>query len=241
MFDVERLLGQMLSKGMNQATGGLGESLGSGLGAVTGGIGSSVGKGALGMGALGLAFAAWDHYKEKQADAAPAMPPPLPASAMPPPPPGAYGAAPQAYAPAPMAAPMALPAAAAPIANAALVDESQARERDAQHLISAMIAAANADGQIDAEERSHILERAMSANLSGSTQAFLLAELKQPKSLNEILSATPSALRREVYGASVLALQVDNQAEHDYLLRLAQGLQLSPEHVAEIKTAIGRA
>ena len=135
MFDVERLLGQMLG---GSAVGRMASSAGSGLGAVNGGLGGGLSKGALGIGALGVAWAAFEHFQESKKNSADGMPPPPPGSAdamaMPPPPPP-----PQASLPAPATD------FAAPVAP------ELTRESDAAHLIRAMIAAANADGRIDAE------------------------------------------------------------------------------------------
>ena len=56
------------------------------------------------------------------------------------------------------------------------------RVADAAHLIRSMIAAANADGTIDSEERAGILQRAMEAGLDSATQQFLMGELRAPAS-----------------------------------------------------------
>jgi uncharacterized membrane protein YebE (DUF533 family) len=227
MFDVERLLGQMLSGGVRRATGGMSDILGSGMGAVNGGIGSGLGKGALGLSALGVAWAAFEHFQEKnQASAAqppPAMPPPLPPQAM----------------PAQAMPAQAAPALPMPIASAAAI-ASDTREADAMHLIRAMISAANADGHIDAQERAHILERALSAGLSPSTQQFLLGELNAPTALEQIVRDTRPGLRREVYAASSLAITADTSAEQEYLQALARGLALSDAELGDIRTALAR-
>jgi uncharacterized membrane protein YebE (DUF533 family) len=216
MFDVERLLGQMLG---GSALGKVAGSVGSGLGSVNGGIGSGLSKGALGIGALGVAWAAFEHFQEqnKQAqNAGPGVPPPMPS--MPPPPPMAM--------PAPEAAVNALPAA------------ENDREADAAHLIRAMIAAANADGKIDAEERSRVLERALSAGLSPATQQFLLAQLNAPAALSEIVTQTRDHLKRETYGASLMAITNDTDAEKQYLAALAAGLGLSAQDADRIEAAL---
>lgn len=217
MFDVERLLGQMLG---GSALGRAASSAGSGLGAVNGGLGGGLSKGALGIGALGVAWAAFEHFQESKKASAESMPPPPPGStaamAMPPPPP-------------PMQASLPVPeAAAAP----------SSREADAAHLIRAMIAAANADGRIDAEERSRVLERALTAGLSPQTQQFLLAQLNTPAPLAEIIAQTPAHLHRETYGASLMAITADTAEEKQYLAALATGLNLSTDDVQRIEGAL---
>jgi hypothetical protein len=70
MFDPERLLKQMLSGALGGALGGERgrkkyKSRG-GMSGALGGLGSG-GKAALGLGALGVAMAAWEHYKGQSA------------------------------------------------------------------------------------------------------------------------------------------------------------------------------
>jgi uncharacterized membrane protein YebE (DUF533 family) len=241
MFDVERLLGQFLTRSVGQGLGGgLGGGLGNALGSVNGGLGAGLGKGALGVGALGVAWAAFEHFQQKQADTA-AMPPPPPppsdaALAMPPPPPppAAPPAATQA-----LSAPAAADAGVMPPAVATPISTDGTREADASHLICAMIAAANADGKIDAEERSKILERALTAEISAATQQFLLRQLNAPANLQDIVTKTPAHLRRETYGASLLAITSDTDSEQHYLDSLAAGLKLSADECAQIKAALG--
>lgn len=218
MFDVERLLGQMLG---GSAIGRAASSAGSGLGAINGGLGGGLSKGALGIGALGVAWAAFEHFQESKKSATDAMPPPPPGSsgamAMPPPPP---------------------PAMSAPVPTPPALGSESSREADAAHLIRAMIAAANADGRIDAEERSRVLERALSAGLSPQTQQFLLAQLNAPARMSEIIAQTPAYLQRETYGASLMAITADTPEEQQYLSELARGLNLSSDDVHRIQSAL---
>ena len=87
-----------------------------------------------------------------------------------------------------------------------------------------MIAAANADGQIDAEERSRVLERALTAGLHPQTQQFLLAELNAPATMASIVAQTREGLKRETLGASIMAITEDTEVEKRYLDQLAAGL-----------------
>jgi len=239
MFDVQRLLGQMLGGGVSKAKRGrkdsFGSSISAGLGSINGGIGGSLGKGALGVGALGIAWAAFEHFKEKNASTAAAAPPLLPTAAMPPPFSASFASLPaqtQSASPEQVAALL-------PMQNSAPSGAADQREADALHLIRAMISAANADGQIDMQERSQILERAMSADLSSETQKFLLAELAAPAALPQIIAATRAGLQREVYAASMLAITADTLAEQAHLSALAVGLKLDEAALAQISAAIG--
>lgn len=221
MFDLERLLGNMLG---GSALGRAASSMGSGLGSVNGGIGSGLSKGALGIGALGVAWAAFEHFQEQKAQSASSA-----GAGMPPPPPG-FGAMPPPQSPAMLAAPVITPE----NANA----PENTREADATHLIRAMIAAANADGTIDGDERSKILERAMTAGLSPQTQAFLLAQIATPAALSEIVSQTRAGLQRETYAASRMAISNDTHAESAYLSALAAGLGLTAADAEQIGGAL---
>lgn len=226
MFDVEKLLGQMLSGGIG---GGRRERRSSGGFGIPG-----VSKAQLGVGAIGIAIAAWEHYKSRQPAApAPVMGQPA-AGPMPPPPPPPP---PFAATSAPMAAPA--PPPAAPVVAPQATAGASAQQADAAHLIRAMIAAANADGQIDAQERAGILERALEAGLDTATQQFLMGELRAPASLDDIVAATRAELRLETYAAAVLAVSVDTDAERVWLDRLAAALALTAEDRQRVHEQLG--
>lgn len=221
MFDVQKLLGQMISGGgrdrhSRRSSGGFGIP--------------GVSNAQLGVGAIGLAIAAWEHFKSKPnepaapAAAAPLMPPP-------PPPPAARASTPPTAPALPMAAPTATPA---PVA-------ADDRVADAAHLIRSMIAAANADGTIDSEERANILQRAMEAGLDSATQQFLMGELRAPASAEQIAAATRAELRLETWAAALIAITVDNDAENAYLERLASALGLTAEDQQRVREQLGMA
>lgn len=200
MFNVEKLLGQMLSGGIGQRRSRRSSSWIPG-----------VSKAQLGVGVIGLAMAAWEHYKSQPSAAG--IPPAAPGTTMPPPPPASA----QVQLPPPMPAP----------AKPAI--EVADRAVDASHLIRSMIAAAHADGVIDAEERGAILERAMEAGLDPATQQFLMGELRTPATLEQIVAATRAELRLETYAAALLAVTVDTDTERQYLDTLANQLGLTAE------------
>ena len=228
MFNPEQLLGQLMGDAMSgrlgsgkrkhkRSSGGLGGLLGgsggggSGLGGMMGGLSGGT-KAKLGLGLLGIAVAAYQHY---QKPAAPqpvmgsAMPPPLPSAAMPPPSP---------------------PAAAAP---------SPARVEHAMHLLRAMITAAHADGLIDADEREAILGRARDAGLDADNLQALDAEIRAPLTLEQLAVRTPAALRAEVYAAALIAITADTEHERAFLDRLAAQLELDAAARADIHAQLG--
>ncbi|MHB8810211.1 MAG: tellurite resistance TerB family protein [Desulfobulbaceae bacterium] len=193
----------------------------------------------LGMGLLGVAIAAADHYlKKSSSQAAPApgtfagnVPPVAPGAAAPPPPPGPAAAPPPPPGVGPAAAPPVSPVGATAAA---------AGQNEAILLIRAMIAAANADGAIDQEERQRILDKFKDAGLSQEEHAFLVHELFSPVSLEGIVSQVNSeAMARQVYGVSLLAINVDTDAERAYLQTLGQRLALSPADRDSMHRALG--
>lgn len=209
MFDPERLLGQMIGGALGGAFGGRRGRRNSAFR-----TGDLAGKAQLGIGLLGIAMAAWEHYQQPRTPAAapgaagPATPPPAPASGplRPPPPPAA----------------------------------NPDRTRDMALLVQAMVAAAAADGAIDAQERERILARAADSGLDSDSQAFLERELAAPRSLEQIVAAARPALAPDLYGASLIAITADTEAERAYLDRLAQGLGLSSETRATIHQQLGQ-
>jgi len=103
-----------------------------------------------------------------------------------------------------------------------------------------MIAAAAADGCIDSQERSRIMEQAGKSSLSQQELDFLNREMENPQSLKAIVSQVDSPeLATQVYTVSLAALEVDTEAERQYLRKLAGALGLTAEQVAGIERQLG--
>lgn len=195
------------SSGLGSLLGGV---LGSSSGRRSGGGLSTATKAKIGMGALGLAIAAYEHYKSSStptASGSPAPPPQPMHGGTPPPPP-----------PAGPASPPPAPGAAAP------TDAERAVE--AMHLLRAMICAANADGLIDADERQRILGSARDAGLDAEDLEALDGELAAPLTVAQLVARTRPAQREQVYVASVIAIGRDTDLEVRYLDDLAARLGL---------------
>jgi len=177
---------------------------------------SMPGKAAVGMGLLGVAIAAFEHFSEQQRAPAPAGPPlpPTPPRATPPPPPGASPAGP-------------------PPAPRSTADQ-------AVLLIRAMIAAASADGAVDVEERRRVLARVTSAGLGQAEREFLERELDAPRPLAEVLGGvTSTELAEQVYVVSLLAVDIDTEPERAYLRELALRLALDDAAVSRLHRMLG--
>jgi len=204
MFNPEKLLGSLLKGGLSR-----------------GGMGSNM-KVQVGMGLLGLAIGAVEHFANKP----PAQPPSAPydpRGAVPPPaPPG-----------------MTVPPPPPPVPPPVQAGEP-VRPNEAVLLIRAMIAAASADGVIDQQERQRILEKYRGANLSQEEQNFLAGELLCPAGAEQLTAESHSVeTARRIYAVSLLAVMVDTEAERAYLRTLAERLGLSAEERAAIHRELG--
>lgn len=111
-------------------------------------------------------------------------------------------------------------------------------EEQAKLMIRAMIQAAKADGEIDAEERAKILDHLGDA--SEEEIAFVQAELDAPIDIAGLAAATGEAAKAQVYSAALMAISVDTDAERQYLAGLAAALGLDAARRAEIHTAMGK-
>jgi uncharacterized membrane protein YebE (DUF533 family) len=105
------------------------------------------------------------------------------------------------------------------------------KQRDEMSLsiLRAMIAAAKADGHIDAMEQQKIFSRLDDLNLGTEEKAFVMDELRKPLDIDAVVAAaTTPALAVEIYAASFLAIDPDDPAEQAYLAMLASRLKLDP-------------
>ncbi len=111
-------------------------------------------------------------------------------------------------------------------------------EENAKLMIRAMIQAAKADGEIDAEERAKILDHLSDA--SDEEMAFVQAELNAPLDAAALAASVGDASKAQVYSAALMAITVDTEAERTYLKALARGLMLDDASVAQIHKTMGK-
>jgi uncharacterized membrane protein YebE (DUF533 family) len=224
MFDPERLLGQMLGGSLGDAFGGKkGKRRRSAFS-----TGNMAGKAQLGIGLLGIAMAAYEHYTQKNN----ATSGPAPGAYAPMPPVGARPATPP---PPPPPPPGTTSASAVATRALPLMDE---RQQSIVLLIRTMVAAANADGHIDATEREQILGRARDAGLDAETLTFLEGEIAKPQSLQQVIANAKPELASDTYAAAALAITVDTDAERRWLDALALGIGLDDKVRADIDARI---
>ena len=91
-----------------------------------------------------------------------------------------------------------------------------------------MVAAANADGEIDLNEEKAILDYLEKGKLNAEEREFIHQLIASPPSIDSLIpQVTDAELARQVYAVSELAIEVDTQAERDYLDYLKKQLGLS--------------
>ena len=228
MLDAKRLLDQFVG-GPGGGSGGGDFLRGAGGGALAGGLaaillgtktGRKLGGEALKLGGVAAVGAlAYKAYRDWQAgkQAAPATAAPQPQSA-----------------PVPM-----LPAPSGTPFNPATPAEQQTLAR---HLLRAMIAAAKADGHVDAQEQARIFAEMDKLPLSSEDKAFVMDELRAKLDIDAVAgaAATPEEAA-EIYTVSLLAIDVDNAAERGYLGMLAARLKLDDALVAHLQQSVAAA
>ncbi|MET0072007.1 MAG: DUF533 domain-containing protein [Candidatus Thiodiazotropha sp.] len=94
-------------------------------------------------------------------------------------------------------------------------------------LIRAMINAAKADGEVDREEQQKIIGRL--GEVTQDEIDFVRNELSQPLDLESFVDSIPAGLEQQVYAMSLMAIDLDTQAEAQYLHSLAQATRITPE------------
>ncbi|HEX6142928.1 MAG TPA: DUF533 domain-containing protein [Geminicoccaceae bacterium] len=237
MADLQRLLGGMLASGMGgRSRRGPAFASSSFMGSSSGGLGSF--RKTAGLGALAyLGYKAYQEYqKNSQASAGAAGAPGTPTGAARP----AGGAAPRegggpslgerlggilgmgGSKPQPEPEPE----------PASLGDEQ------AMLLIRAMIAAANADGEISPEERRTISAKLDQAGAGPEERAVLQQELERPRSVDQIAREVHDQdTAEQVYLASRLAMNPDTAAEKAYLDYLGSRLNIPADRLEELNRA----
>ncbi|WP_298961545.1 tellurite resistance TerB family protein [uncultured Methylobacterium sp.] len=155
-----------------------------------------------------------------------------------------------AFAPVPAAAPQRsggfLPSAeeaAAMLGGTRFAPASPADEETvARALLTAMIAAAKADGQIDADEQARIFGEMDRHDLDPDDKVFLMDALRAPLDIDAVarLARSPEEAT-EIYAASVMAIRIDTEPERRYLDDLARRLGLDAGLARHIERTIAQA
>jgi uncharacterized membrane protein YebE (DUF533 family) len=114
-----------------------------------------------------------------------------------------------------------------------------AGEEMGKSLVRAMIAAAKADGQIDAAEKTAIFSKLEAMSLGAQEQAWVFDQMMSPLDIDAVVApASTPEMAAEIYTASLAAMTADTPAERAYLDELAQKLRLDPELVKQIEATV---
>ena len=117
----------------------------------------------------------------------------------------------------------------------------QQQANDAEIIILAMIDAAKADGQVDADEFQRITNALQKNGLGQEGMNYVIQKLQGPMETAKIVAATQGRpeLAAQVYSASLMAITVDTDAERKYLAKLGQSMGLTPEVMRNLEQYAG--
>ncbi len=111
------------------------------------------------------------------------------------------------------------------------------QEKEAELMLRAMIAAAKADGEIDAEEQRKLTEHL--GDVSPEELELVKREMTSQTSLEDLIAEVPKGMEQQIYLMSLLAIDLDHPAEAEYLDKLAKGLGISPQQANAIHEKLG--
>jgi len=114
-------------------------------------------------------------------------------------------------------------------------------EQHSELILKAMINAAKADGQIDEGEMRRIVGKLHEVGVDSEAQHYVMTQMQKPMETEKLIAAAQGRpeLAAQMYGASLLAIEVDTPAEKRYLDQLAAGLGLDPKVAQRIQGLVG--
>ena len=115
--------------------------------------------------------------------------------------------------------------------------EKEQLDEQAKVLIRAMVSAAKSDGQITKDEQDAIVKQL--DHVSEEEIKFLREEFAKPVNVRDLAWAIPQGMEEQAYQISLIAIDLDQQKEADYLSDLAHGLRLPPGRCNEIHERLG--
>jgi uncharacterized membrane protein YebE (DUF533 family) len=105
-------------------------------------------------------------------------------------------------------------------------------------LIRAMVAAAAADGRIDAKEQQKLIGSLRQGGLDQAAQEFLANEIEHPASIDDLAAGVTSPEEAvQVYTAARVTIDPDDAVEHEFLAALAERLGIDDDLAAHIDAA----
>jgi uncharacterized membrane protein YebE (DUF533 family) len=117
------------------------------------------------------------------------------------------------------------------------INDSTESESDFElTVIKAMIAAARADGHIDAQEQQRIFQAVDKMELSSEDKGLVFDYLQKDISIQELAKSISSMeLKAEIYLASCLVIDPDHPAEREHLDKLGSALALPKELLQQLE------
>ena len=115
--------------------------------------------------------------------------------------------------------------------------EKEQLDEQAKVLIRAMVSAAKSDGQITKEEQDAIVKQL--DHVSEEEISFLRSEFAKPVDVRELAWTIPQGMEEQAYQISLIAIDLDERKEAEYLADLAHGLRLAPARCNEIHQRLG--
>jgi uncharacterized membrane protein YebE (DUF533 family) len=111
-------------------------------------------------------------------------------------------------------------------------------QETATRYIRAMIAAASADGRIDAREQDKILGGLKQAGIEQEAREFLTREINNPATVEGLAAGISSPQEAvQVYTAARISIDLDTEEEHAFLAELAEALDLDDDLVTQVDAA----
>lgn len=117
------------------------------------------------------------------------------------------------------------------------VEPTHQQEVAAALMLRAMIQAAKSDGKIDEAEREKLLENL--GDVSAEERDFVNHEIRAPIDVDGLARQVPPGLEQQVYLMSVIAIDLDQQSEAEYLHQLATALDIDRDSVNQIHEHLG--
>ena len=114
---------------------------------------------------------------------------------------------------------------------------SSDQEQQAEVMLRAMISAAKADGQIDAEEQQKIAKHL--DDISPEEVELVRSMMSEPMNMQSLVNSIPKGMEQQAYFMSLLAIDLDSKPEAQYLHDLAQGLNISQQASNSIHEKLG--
>jgi len=117
------------------------------------------------------------------------------------------------------------------------IEPSRDQEAAAGLMLAAMIQAAKADGTFDEGERAKLLDKL--GDVDAQEAAFVKQQMAAPVDIDNLVAQTPNGMGPQVYAMSVLGIDLDSQAEAQYLDQLAKAYGMQPADVNNIHAQLG--